>query len=168
MRIWLVQIDERGSPAAVRRGVLAGDCSAHGFTLANVLGSLCRRNVGLARDADDREIVEVASQEKLILVTNNRRDFRPLVKERIAATSKKRNGCTQVHGLVIVLPSDKFTQHRALHRAAGQLQLDGRAIGWKEVRDLCLEVVIGEAGKPRVRRLPRCPHCEFSDVKKPG
>ena len=43
------------------------------------------------------------------------------------------------------------------------MRFEGRSIGWKTVQDLCLKVVISEAGKATVTKLPRCPHCLFTD-----
>jgi hypothetical protein len=120
-------------------------------------------DVGLDVSASDDAIVAVASQNNYIIVTNNRRHFEHKVKTRIAASSKKDLGCTQVHGLIVVLPSEQLKQERAIRRAAKQLRFEGKPIGWKEVSELCLKVVIEETGKPTVTKLPRCPHCVFED-----
>src|SRR5271156_1742422 len=73
-------------------------------------------DVGLAADAEDKEVVEVASLEGLILVTHNRKDFERFVPERIAESTKKDDGCTQVHGLIIVLPTTLVEQIEAIKK----------------------------------------------------
>ena len=122
-------------------------------------------DVGLDRDASDEYIVAEASQRGYVIVTNNRRDFEHEVPTRIAESSKKDQGCTQVHGLVIILPSDRLKQERAIARASKQLRFENTPIGWKDVNELCLKVVIEETGKATVTKLPRCPHCKFRDEK---
>jgi hypothetical protein len=104
-------------------------------------------DLGLDSRASDEEIVEAASVSADIIVTNNRRDFEQAVANRIAASSKKALGCTQVHGLVIVLPSEKLAQERAIQRASRQLRFRDKNISWKEVNERCLKVVIEESGK---------------------
>jgi hypothetical protein len=71
-----------------------------------------------------------------------------------------------VHGLVIVLPSEMLKQERAIDRASKQLLFQDKPIGWKDVNELCLKVVIEENGKASVSKLPRCPHCVFHDDEK--
>ena len=75
-------------------------------------------------------------------MTNNRRDFEQWVVARIAESSKKDDGCTQVQGLVVVVPSDAISQARALATASKNLLFEGKRIGWKTVYELCLKVVI--------------------------
>jgi hypothetical protein len=120
-------------------------------------------DVGLKSNAPDSEVVAAASEGNYIIVTNNARDFQRDVPNHIATTSKKKLGCKQVHGLIIVLPSEQLKQEPAIARAAKQLAFEGRSIGWKEVKNLCLKVVIQDSGKPTITKLPRCPHCEFGD-----
>jgi hypothetical protein len=116
-------------------------------------------DLGLDSSASDEAIIEAA--EDYLIVTNNRRDYETGVVSRINMSSKKRNGCTQIHGLVIVLPSTKEEQVQAIKRASKQLLLDGRPITWKIVHEECLKVIIESNGNARVTRLPRCPHCAF-------
>jgi hypothetical protein len=122
-------------------------------------------DIGLDRDALDEDIVAEASLHSFVIVTNNRRDFEYEVPTRIAESSKKDQGCTQVHGLVIILPSLRLKQERAIDRASKQLRFENRPIAWKDVNELCLKVVIEETGKATVTKLPRCPHCKFRDKK---
>ena len=122
-------------------------------------------DIGLSTSASDDDIIVAASERGHIIVTNNRKDYEGKVKERIAASSKKELGCTQVHGLVIVVPSDALKQTQALKKASRQLWFEGRRIGWKEVNKLCLKVVIHDDGTADVSKLPRCPHCTFADEK---
>ncbi len=122
-------------------------------------------DVRLDLSAPDEDIVAAASQLRLIIVTKNRRDYEQEVRQRIPASSKKKLGCTQVHGLVLILPSDRLKQESAIARASKQLKFENRSIGGKEVNSLCLKVVIEESGKAPVSKLPRCPPCEFGDAK---
>jgi hypothetical protein len=119
--------------------------------------------VGLDRSASDEDIVAEASRRGYVIVTNNRHDFEHEVPTRIAESSKKDLGCTQVHGLVIILPSERLKQERAIARASKQLRFQNKPIVWKDVNELCLKVVIEETGKATVSKLPRCPHCNFRD-----
>jgi predicted nuclease of predicted toxin-antitoxin system len=120
-------------------------------------------DISLDRDASDEDIVAAASQLGYVIVTNNRRDFEHEVRNRVAETSSKKLGCTQVHGLVIVLPLERLKQERAIDRASKQLRFQDKPIGWKDVNELCLKVVIEESGRASVTKLPRCPHCTFRD-----
>jgi|SRR5215472_10329438 len=117
----------------------------------------------LVPNADDKFIVQVASENGLIIVTHNRKDFEKYVPQWIARSSKKQLGCTQVHGLIVLLPSTKYQQEQAIKRAASQLEFEGRPVTWKDVNKLCLKVVIEISGKARITKLPRCPHCKFAD-----
>ena len=123
-------------------------------------------DIGLDRDASDGDIVAEASLNAYVIVTNNRRDFEHEVPSRIPESSKKGQGCTQVHGLVIILPFDRLKQERAIDRASEQLRFEGKLITWKDVNELCFKVVIEETGKATVTKLPRCPHCIFRDDEK--
>jgi len=71
-------------------------------------------DVGLEPASPDDDVVVVASGDNLLIVTNNRRDFEHKIKARIAASTKKENGCTQVHGLVVVVPTEAISQTRSL------------------------------------------------------
>jgi len=77
--------------------------------------------IGLRPSSPDGDVVEAASVKGLLIVTNNRRDFEQWVDARIAETSRKDDGCTQVQGLVVVVPSDAISQARALVRARRML-----------------------------------------------
>lgn len=121
-------------------------------------------DVGLAPSSSDQQIIATASEQGHIIITNNRRDFDRDVPSHIAETSKKRLGCTQVRGLVIVLPSDSLKQQNALNRASKNLKFQNKAISWKAVNELCLKVVIEETGKATVTKLPRCRFCDFNDI----
>jgi hypothetical protein len=120
-------------------------------------------DVGLEPAAIDQEIIAVASERRCVIVTNNRRHFERHVPGHIAESSKKPFGCRQVHGLIIVLPSDKLVQERAVTRASKQLALKGKSLTWRDVNGLCLKVVIQATGKATVTKLPRCPYCGFDD-----
>ncbi len=122
-------------------------------------------DAGLDPWSSDSDIVEALSATQLLLITNNRRDFERDVNARIGETSRRADGCTQVHGLVIILPNDGISQERAFLAASKKLRFKGKRIGWKAVHDLCLKVVISASGEPTITRLPRCPYCLFPDVK---
>jgi len=121
--------------------------------------------VGLSGLSSDNEIVEAASVENLLIVTNNSRHFQRGVVERIGQSRKSDDGCTQVHGLVVVVPSDALVQERVLAAAAKNLIFEGKRMGWKNVFEQCLKVVIEAAGPPKITRLPRCPWCKFEYPK---
>jgi Domain of unknown function (DUF5615) len=116
--------------------------------------------VGLDGRSDDDEIVELASQRNLLIVTNNRRHFEQKVLARISQSRDSELGCTQVQGLVIVLPSDAIVQKRVLAAASKNLIFEGKRIGWKNVVEQCLKVVIEASGRPKITRLPLCPWCD--------
>lgn len=115
--------------------------------------------VGLSPASNDHEIVHEASLRNLLIVTNNRRDFQQAVAKRIGESTRRPDGCTQVHGLVIVKPTEAITQLRVLAAAPRKLIFEGRNIGWKTVFEEALQVVIETSGVPRITRLPRCPFC---------
>jgi hypothetical protein len=121
--------------------------------------------IGLNALSGDDEIVEVASAQNLLIVTNNGHHFQQGVIARIAESRKGEHGCTQVNGLVIVVPSDAIVQKRVLAAAAKNLIFEGKKIGWKTVFEQCLMVVIGASGPPKITRLPRCPWCKFEYPK---
>ena len=122
-------------------------------------------DVGLSGLSSDDEIVEVASVKNLLIVTNNRRDFQQKVFARIGESRRGEYDCTQVHGLVIVVPSDAIIQERLLAAAAKNLIFEGKRIGWKNVFEQCLKVVIEASGPPKITRLPRCQWCKFEYAK---
>jgi predicted nuclease of predicted toxin-antitoxin system len=121
--------------------------------------------VGLSGLSCDDEIVEVASVKNLLIVTNNQRDFQQEVVARIGESRKGKFDCTQVHGLVIIVPSDAITQKRVLAAAAKNLIFEGKPISWKAVYEQCLRVVIEASGAPKITRLPRCHWCKFDYPK---
>jgi hypothetical protein len=116
-------------------------------------------DIGLNKESSDEEIVAAASANRLVIVTNNRRDFKRTVADRIRQSTKKPDGCTQVHGLVIVRPSQAINQLRLLAAASKKLIFEGEHIGWKTVFERCLMVEIEASGTARVSKLPRCPFC---------
>jgi hypothetical protein len=123
-------------------------------------------DVGLNAASTDEEIVQVASVRNVLIVTNNRRDFQRAVANWIGESTKKANGCTQVHGLVIVKPPEAFNQSRLMLSASKRLDFEGKRIGWKTVFDECLQVVIEASGAVKITKLPRCPFCPaFAEAK---
>jgi Domain of unknown function (DUF5615) len=122
--------------------------------------------VGLNAASTDEEIVQAASTRNLLIVTNNRRDFQQAVVNWIGESTKKADGCTQVHGLVIIKPSEALNQSRLFLLAAKKLDFEGKRIGWKTVFDECLQVVIEASGAVKITKLPRCPFCPvFAEAK---
>jgi hypothetical protein len=121
--------------------------------------------VGLSGLSSDEEIMEVASGANLLIVTNNSRHFQQGVVARIGQSRKGSYDCTQVQGLVVVVPSDAIIQKRVLAAAAKSLIFEGKRIGWKNVFEQCLKVVIEASGPPKITRLPRCPWCKFDYPK---
>jgi hypothetical protein len=144
---------------------LLDNCVRHLHSAMPPKQAVFLEEAGLSPDAPDDNVVEVASVKGLLIVTNNRRHFEQEVAARIAESSRKNDGCTQVQGLVVVVPSDAIIQERVFAAASKNLIFEGGRIGWKTVHELCLKVVIPEFGAPKVTRLPRCPHCRFADAK---
>jgi len=95
--------------------------------------------VSLSGLSSDDEIVEAASGKNLLIVTNNKRDFQHGVVARIGQSRKGDYNCTQVHGLVIIVPSDAIIQKRVLAAATKNLIFEGRRIGWKNIFEQCLK-----------------------------
>jgi hypothetical protein len=122
-------------------------------------------DVGLRASSTDQEILDLASARRLLIVTNNKRDFTKGATKKIAQTSPKIKGCTQIHGMIIVVPSDAIVQERVLRAALKSLRFEGREIGLKNVQDECLQVLIDNDGQAKVTKLPRCQWCEIRDAK---
>jgi hypothetical protein len=64
-----------------------------------------------------------------------------------------------------VLPSERLKQEQAVARAGKSLRFEGKRIGWKDVTERCLKVVIGDSGRATVSKLARCPGCTFADTE---
>jgi hypothetical protein len=103
--------------------------------------------------------VEEASARKFILLTANGKDFKPLVFDYIAKSTKKTTGCHQINGLILLEPNDEHTQRRVLQGIEDRLRLDGKKITLTQVRDSDLLVEIESNRAARVSRLPRCRFC---------
>jgi hypothetical protein len=120
-------------------------------------------SLGLPSNAADEEIVEIASINKYLLVAANRCDFVPAVRAHIAKSSKKESGCCRVCGLIMLVPNQQLAQERALQRLEERMLLEGKKVTYAEVHDRDLLVQVEHDGTSRISRLPRCPHCSYSD-----
>lgn len=66
------------------------------------------------RGCSDRTILEAASSERRVVVTNNIKDFRPLAAERLARG--------QAHGGLILLPSSRTRTRATVHAVADAIE----------------------------------------------
>ena len=123
---------------------------------------LTLEKAGLAYSASDRQIVERASERQWIIVTVNGKDFIAEIKRYLKQTKKLE--CHDLSGLV-VLPSDREVQRRALQKIERKLILDGKSIGWKEVWDLDCYVRVNKDGSVQVSRFDRCFYCKKKGLK---
>jgi hypothetical protein len=117
---------------------LVDNCVRHLQSVLPARQTVQLEEVGLSGLSGDDEVVEVASVENLLIVTNNSLHFQQGVIARIGESRKGEHDCTQVHGLVIVVPSDAIVQQRVLVAAAKNLIFEGKRIGWKTVFEQCL------------------------------
>jgi len=125
-----------------------------------------RRVVTLKRarispDASDREIVEVASDRKWIIVTSNGDDFIAEIKRYLSETTKLK--CHDLYGLVI-LPSAFEAQRNALHKIEERLVLNGKHLRWKDISELDCCVRVTRTGHVKVNRFDRCFYCRKGGV----
>ena len=116
---------------------------------------------GLTEKASDREIVEVASDHKWIIVTANGDDFITEIKRYLQQSTKL--VCHDLSGLVIV-PNDHELQRRVLPRLEERLHFDGRHISWKDVWELDCCVRVTKHGRPQIIRFERCFYCKKNGV----
>lgn len=116
---------------------------------------------GLNARASDREIVEVASDRRWIVVTANGDDFIAEIKRYLSQSTKL--VCHDLYGLVII-PNDYQLQQRALPRLEERLHFDGRHIGWKDVWELDCCVRVTKSGKAQIARFERCFYCKKSGL----
>lgn len=107
--------------------------------------------------ASDPEVMRKADDDRRILVSSNRDDFKELFVKHAAQGGRKK--CTDLYGLVL-FAGEKGAQLRIPIRELGsRLRLDGKRIGWSDVHYQNLLVRVMADGRVRVERLPRCPYC---------
>jgi hypothetical protein len=116
---------------------------------------------GLSEKASDREIVEVASDRKWIIVTANGDHFIAEIRRYLRQSMKL--VCHDLSGLVII-PNDYHLQQRALPKLGGRLRFDGKHIAWKDVWELDCCVRVTKDGKTQISRFERCFYCKKSGV----
>jgi uncharacterized protein DUF5615 len=121
------------------------------------------KTLGLREDTSDDDILDAASVRKWVLVTANRRDFLSLARAYVAKSTKKTDGCHRVPGMILIVPNDAHSQHRALNGLENRLVFEGKKITWSDVHDRDLLVQIEANGTVKIERLPRCPHCNYDD-----
>jgi hypothetical protein len=112
---------------------------------------------GLTEKATDREVVEVASDRRWIIVTANGDHFITEIRRYLRQST--RLICHDLSGLVIV-PNDHQFQQRSLPRLEKRLHLDGKRIGWKDVWELDCCVRATKDGKAQITRFERCRYCK--------
>ncbi len=84
--------------------------------------------VGLNAAATDREIVQVASTQNVLIVTNNRRDFQQAVRSRISESNEEGRWLhASFHGLVIVKPSGSNQSVEGIDRCFQEARIPGQA-----------------------------------------
>ncbi len=115
------------------------------------------KRAGLSPSARDREIVEIASDRKWIIVTSDGDDFIKEINLYLRQTMKL--NCHDLSGLVI-LPSAFESQRNSMHKAEQRLVLNGRHLSWKDVWELNCCVRIARTGAVQVTRFDRCFYCK--------
>ena len=118
-------------------------------------------NAGLDASATDREIVEVASDRRWIIVTANGDDFIAEIKRYLRQSTKL--VCHDLSGLIII-PNDYQLQQRVLPRLEERLHFEGKHIGWKDVWELDCCVRVTKIGKAQITRFERCFYCKKGGV----
>jgi len=137
------------------RFLVDNDCRRVKSLLPRALGL---EDVGLSESALDEEIIEAAADRLCIIVTANGFDFVDKLNRFVAGSTKKKSGCHDASGLLVV-PNDLASQERLVLRAEGRLKLGDRRITWRDVWRESLFVRIKRDEKHEVRPLPRCPTC---------
>jgi hypothetical protein len=115
-------------------------------------------------NAAGAEIVRVAQDKQLAIVTGNGPDFEREIKAFIAQSKKVADGCHEVFGLV-VLPNGYEHQRRILQDVESKLKFDGESVTWADVAERNLYVKVNRTGKVHVKKLPRCPYCIRNEGK---
>ncbi len=119
------------------------------------------KRVRLSPNTSDREIVEVASDRKWIIVTSNGDDFIAEINRYLGQTMKLK--CHDLFGLVI-LPSAFEAQRNAMHKVEQRLVFNGRHLRWKDVWELDCCVRVTRTGAVQVTRFDRCFYCKKAGV----
>ena len=119
------------------------------------------KHARVSPDASDREIVEVASDRKWIIVTSNGDDFIAEINRYLGQTMKLK--CHDLYGLVI-LPSEFEAQRNAMRKVEQRLVFNGRHLRWKDVWDLDCCVRVTRSGDVQVTRFDRCFYCKKAEV----
>jgi hypothetical protein len=114
-------------------------------------------DVGLSERAKDSEIVRVAWERELIIVTGNGDDF---VREINAFQDRTtRIDCHELFGLV-VLPNGYERQKRLLQGLESKLRLGSESLTWTDVSRKNCFVRVMKNGNAEVRRFKRCFYCQ--------
>lgn len=126
----------------------------------------CRRIIhleqaGLNEKSRDREIVEVASDRKWIIVTANGDDFIAEIKRYLGQSTKLR--CHDLSGLVVI-PNEHALQRLALPRLGERLNFEGRGLSWRDVWELDCCVRVTKNGSTKITRFERCFYCKKNGV----
>src|SRR5262249_1920141 len=112
---------------------------------------------GLKPQSTDREIVEIASDRRWIIVTANGDDFIKEIKRYLRQTTKLH--CHDLFGLVVI-PNEYEIQKRILPRLEERLVFGGKHLSWKDVWDLDCCVRVTKSRAVQVTRFDRCFYCK--------
>lgn len=118
--------------------------------------------MGLREDATDAQIVRVAWENQLIIVTGNGDDFTREILKYQKANQKKI--CHDMNGL-IVLPNGFELQRHALRNIGKKLRFGGKLITWPDVWSKNLSVRVSRHGEIVVRPFPKCLYCRRVEQK---
>lgn len=112
---------------------------------------------GLTERASDREIVNVASDRKWIIVTANRDHSIAEINRYLRQSTKL--VCHDLSGLVVI-PNDYLLQQHVLPRVEDRLHFEGVHISWKDVWEVDCCVRVTRNGMARITRFERCFYCK--------
>ncbi len=124
--------------------------------------TLTLAQVGLSEDASDADIVKVACEKEVIIVTGNGEDFRREILRFQGQT--KTNECHELRGL-LVLPSGFERQKRLLKTARATMRFGGKQLTWPDIRDGNYYVKLNKTRQPHVFRFPRCHYCAKAELR---
>jgi hypothetical protein len=118
--------------------------------------------LGLPEAATDEQIVKVAWEHQLTIVTGNGEDFIREILNHQRGTQIKL--CFDMNGLVI-LPNGFELQKRSLRDVEKRLRFGGKRISWHDVwyKNLCVRVL--RNGRVRIATFPKCLYCQKMEQK---
>jgi len=114
-------------------------------------------DVGLQETAGDEQIAEAASNREAIIVTENKKDFTRIMRERASRSGGPKLDCRDGRG---VLRVSNGARHIDLLDIARRMKLNGILVDWEDVGDYNLCVNVGR--DPRTvssTPMARCATC---------